>query len=71
MIPGGLQLLRAEFLESFVKTVSRLWNNARNYAIEKMKYEASSRGANAIIGIDSESSMASADITHGAMHVTI
>lgn len=42
---------------------TKLLNDARTYAIEKMKNEAVKKGANAIIGIDSESSFGG-DIIH-------
>lgn len=45
---------------------SRLLESAREYAIQKMKKAAGERGANAVIGIDSESSIGG-DI----MHITI
>ncbi len=41
---------------------SRLLESARNYAIRKMTSDAAARGANAVIGIDSETSFGGASI---------
>ena len=43
---------------------TNLLSDARSYAIEKMKSEAINKGANAIIGIDSESSFGAGDLIH-------
>ena len=46
--------------------ITEIFDNAREYAIGKMVDSAVSKGANAIVGIDSESSMGG-----GILHITI
>ena len=63
-IGSALSLSETEFTGSMT-----LIQEARTYALNKMKREAANRGANAIIGIDSESSFGG-DIIHITIYGT-